>query len=286
VIVAETPETYRLVTQPDHAALAGQFADHWGSDAFGRPAPAPSVAIAAHVHDDGWWRHDRRPHRGDGGAPENFTALPPATWIDLYDEGIDAAIELDPYAGLLVSMHGTGLRRRRYGLSPSWPPTPPPFADFVDRQEALQERLARGLVEDDRRGRLSDADLALLSTLHGTGSAPDDGTDSRLWCNYELLQAWDALSLSFCTTTSPPGDPTIHAVPVDAAGSEVALTVEPLGDDAFRVDPYPFDADPLAVSVPARTVRKDAFDDEAGLVRAYYAADHETETFTLRGVEG
>jgi hypothetical protein len=60
-----------------------------------------------------------------------------------------------------------------------------------------------------------------------------------------------------------------------------ALSIEPL-DDAFRIDPSPFATSPLVVSVPARTVRKESFEDEEELVRAYYRADRELLEFTLR----
>lgn len=277
MLVAETPDGYRFVTQPAHAALAGQFADHWGNEAFDRPEPLPSVAIAAHRHDDGWRDYDRQPHLHPDGTPVDFTELPPETWMDLYASGIDSVVGLDAYAGLLVSMHGAGLRRRRYGLSPGWSDTPDAFVDFVETEEARQCRLAGDLRAVDR---LSEADGTLLSTLHESGSPPEDA-DSRLWRNYRLLQAWDVLSLAFCTTVSPPGYDGIEPVPTTPGESDVTLTVEPLGGDRFRVEPYPFDLDPLAVSVPARWVRSDAFDDEASLLRAYYATGLERASYTL-----
>jgi len=289
VIVAETADGFRFVTQPDHAALAGQFADHWGNDAFEPPEPAAAVALAAYAHDDGWWPYDRRPHLDSDGRPVDFREMPAATWVDLYDEGIDSVVDLDAYAGLVVSMHGTGLRRQRYGLSPSWP-TPPGFDAFVDRQERRQARLVRALhagevsspvAVDHGAHSTSEADVALLSALHETGVAPD-GTASRLWRNYELLQAWDTLSLSFCTSTSPPSYGEIASVPTGADGSEVTLSVEPSDEGAFRVTPYPFDVDPLVVSVPTRHASADAFDDEGGLVRAYFDGGRETLTFALR----
>lgn len=279
MLVAETDDGYRFVTQRDHATLAGRFADRWGNGAFDRPEPFASVAAAAHHHDDGWWTYDKRPHLHGDGAPVDFTELQPATWIGLYEDGIDSAVELDPYAGLLVSMHGAGLRRRRYGLSPSWSDTPEAYADFVEREEARQCRLAGDLRSE---GRLSEADVALLSTLHETGSPPE-GADSDLWRNYRLLQAWDVLSLAFCTTVEPPGYDGIGPAPTTLGEPDATLDVEPLGDDRFRVEPYPFDVEPLPVSVPTRTVRRDSFDDEASLREAYYAAGREVVRFELRG---
>jgi hypothetical protein len=280
MIVAETDDAYRFVTQPDHAALAGQFADRWGNGRFERPRPRPGVVAAAYTHDDGWWAYDRRPHLDAEGRPVTFTAVPAETWVPLYDDGVDAAVDVDPYAGLLVSMHGAGLRRRRYGLSPSWSDTPAEYAAFVDRQETRQSRLLAELREAARDVDVSASTAALLESLHETGEPPADH-DERLWTNYVLLQAWDVLSLAFCTTASPPAFEEVAPVPT-GRGDEATLSVTRVAPGEFRVEPYPFDASPLAVSVPTRTVRRDAFDDEAGLVRAYYAAGRETSAFTLR----
>ena len=59
---------------------------------------------------------------------------------------IAAVLDQDPYAGLLVSMHGAGIYRGRYGTQPSLKLT---FADevrdqveaFVAEQEELHARL-------------------------------------------------------------------------------------------------------------------------------------------------
>ena len=280
MIVARTGDAYRFVTQPAHASLAGQLADRWGSDAFSPPAVRPSALVAAYAHDDGWWDYDRRPHQSADGTPIGFTGVPAETWIDLYRRGIDAAVDLDPYAGLLVSMHGAGLRRRRYGLSPSWPPVGEPFEGFVDREEARQRRLADRLAEDGsavtpdgpRRPRADET--AFLRGLHETGTPPE-GTESALWFDYRLLQAWDVLSLAVCTTPSPPGSDGIDRVPTAPDGPERTLTLEPAGEDAIRMDPYPFDASPVSVRVPARTVPTAAAASDEDLLYAYYDAPPE-----------
>jgi hypothetical protein len=301
MIVAETAEHYRFITQTDHAELAGQLAQRWGNDEFERPTPYPAVVLAAYNHDDGWWEYDRRPHLDEDGEPINFTGISADPWVDLYDEGIRTVVEMDRYAGLLVSMHGSGLRRRRYGLSSSWPDTQPAFEAFVERQENLQARLADELLdgasggEDDGASetgaahgtgdeRLTELDAAVLSTLHERGHPSDSGGSrgSRLWCNYKLLQAWDTLSLAFCTTESPPGYDPIDDVPTAPDGADESLSLTPLGDGEYRVEPYPFDPPSIEVSVPTRTVRKADVNSEESAIRAYYGAPREVETFTLR----
>ncbi|MFC7138844.1 DUF3891 family protein [Halosimplex aquaticum] len=287
MIVAETEGGYQFVTQPDHAALAGQFADHWGTgDAgpgatrFDRPEPFAPLALAAYAHDTGWRDFDRHPRLGDDGDPIDFREMPAGPWIDLYDDGIDAVVEADDYAGLLVSMHGAGLRKRRYGLSPGWPETPDEFREFVAREERRQDRLAERLRADDARPLLTDADRDLLDSLHGSEGVPD-GYDGRLWADYRRLQAWDELSLAFCVTADPPGYDEIEGVPTTGARDGAALSITPVGTDEYRVDPYPFDESPLDVSVPLRRVDGDAFSDEDSLVRAYYEAGRETRSITL-----
>jgi hypothetical protein len=280
MIVAETDDGYRLVTQPDHAALVGQFADRWGNDAFAAPEPSPAVAIAAHTHDDGWWARDRRPYLCEDGTPENFTEIDADPWIALYDEGTASVIELDRYAGLLVSMHGSGLRRRRYGRSPSWPATPEPYREFVDRQEERQRELAASLY-DDGDDRIDERDLEVLDALHEYGEPPDD-PGSRIWRNYELLQAWDTLSLSFCTTTSPPSYDPVGPVPTRDGDRTEQVSIRARGNGRYEIAPYPFDVDPLVASVPTRTVEGRSFETEAASVRAFYAGDRGEISLTLQ----
>lgn len=277
MIVAESADRYRFVTQPDHADLAGQFAEAWGNGPFDRPGPHGSVVAAAYAHDTGWQAYDRYPRLDGEGTPVDFREMPADAWTDLYEEGIDAVARMDPYAGLLVSMHGAGLRKRRYGLSPEWPETPPGFEAFLDREETRQRRLFDRVREAG--GPVSEADGRLLTALHEDGRPPED-TGSRLWTNYRLLQAWDSLSLAFCVTESPPAYPGVDGVPT--GDGEATLSLTALGDGAFGVQPYPFEDSPLGVCVSARTVERDAFDGEDDLARAYYGAGRETLRFELR----
>jgi hypothetical protein len=283
MIVAETDGGFQFVTQPAHARLAGQFADRWGNERFDRPDPLVPTLIAAYEHDTGWQGYDRRPHLDGGGRPVDFREMPAETWIDLYETGIEAVVDLDRYAGLLVSMHGAGLRNRRYGLSPSWPETPAAFEAFVDREEDRQSRLLAAIREEGQGG-VSETDAELLAALHGSGSPPE-ATESRLWTNYRRLQAWDTLSLAFCVTDSPPGYTEISGVPA-GDGEDATLSVEALGDGAFAVDPYPFEVSPLTVTVPVRTVERAQFESDWDLVRAYYRAPSEMQSLTVRRSAG
>lgn len=308
MILAEFDDRIRFVTQPDHAALAGRLAESWGGGEFIEPTPTAAVRLAVHAHDDGWWPRDRRPRLTADGSPQAFHELPPGEWIELYGRGIDDVARADRYAGLLVSMHGSGLRRRRYGLSPSWGDTPEAFRAFVDREERRQRALAVELREDPDDDRLSAADVELLDSLHETGRAPGAGAtsanapddsgrsgdsettredDPRLWRNYRLLAALDALALRLCAAT-PTSDPdpndaiAVDRVPTAPDSDDVTLTVTPVGANEYRLSPYPFRDSPVVVTVPSRTVARTSFEDERTLLRSYYEADSADLRLSLR----
>ena len=52
------------------------------------------------------------------GRPLNFLDVPVPAHLAFYRAGIAAITDEDPYAGLLVSMHGAGIYRQRYGAQP------------------------------------------------------------------------------------------------------------------------------------------------------------------------
>lgn len=283
MIIAAADGRVRFITQPDHAELAGQFADRWGNEEFEHPTPRSAVANAAYNHDVGWWEYDRGPRLDQDGSPLDFRGVPAKSWIDLYERGISVVAELDPYAGLLASMHGSGLRRRRYGLSPSWPPPQPAFTAFIEREESRQRQLLARVNEMDRyRGFVGDG-APFLESLHESGTPPN-GLDSRLWHNYRLLQAWDALSLLFCETISVSKSRTIEDVPPAPGVSGRSIRLERRGENEFSVDPFPFDTSPVELSIPARTLRRETIEAHRDLVSAFYGTEQGAIEMVLRRV--
>jgi hypothetical protein len=280
VIITETDDCYRFITQNDHARLSGQFADHWGNDQFDDPDPKHAVVVAADYHDVGWTEYDLRPRWVDGG-PRNFLQSPRDRWIEFYEEGIDTVAEIDAYAGLLASMHGAGVRRQRYGTQPSMPDREHDYSSFVAEQEALQRRLLADLQTSERYGdSVTDDDAAVLESIHEHGRFDGAVSDSGVWYNYALLQLFDRLSLYLCRNDELEST-TLGPVPVAYDVGATRVRLDPASDDRIRLDPYPFDDAPLTVSVDGRRVPKGAFETEAELVAAYFQAGRERFEFTL-----
>ncbi|UPM44175.1 DUF3891 family protein [Halocatena salina] len=286
MIITKAGDGYQFVTQPDHATLSGRLAAHWGNDEFDQPAPHSAVCLAAEHHDHGWRSYDLRPHIDDDGTPRNFTNVPGEEWVEFYTYGIEAVAEVDAYAGLLTSMHATGLRRGGYGARPSIPDLSdgPPYESFVADQEQFQRDLLADL-QDGRYSSYTDPDeQEFLSRLHETGDAEEANStpeESRLWTNYLLLQTFDVLSLYFCGA-SELGRTEVGPVPTPTADGRLSLTVEPIGPSTVEVEPSPFDTAPLTLSVTTRTVPKmDADEKETEIVAAYYGAEQRQTEFTL-----
>src|SRR3954451_6391128 len=107
-----------LMGQTDHSRLVGQFAAHWGNDQFAAPEPYDSVVRAAIFHDYGWLRYPTIPAvNPETGRPYQFLELPfSQEQTDAYQWCIDWLTSIDPLAGMIVSMHRTGLWQNRYNV--------------------------------------------------------------------------------------------------------------------------------------------------------------------------
>ena len=205
VIVRDQGDAWQVVLQIDHADLAGGVAEAWTDHGPRRE----SAIVAARRHDDGWAVWERSPLVDGAGKPIGFLDVHVPAHLAFYRAGIAAITDEDPYAGLLVSMHGAGIYRGRYGTDPALGFTRAAEVQelvdaFVEEQEgAYPERAAAAGVDDELR-----------------------------WADYHRLQSFDRFSLAFCLREwdDPAPDPF-------ELGS---YTFTPLGPWRARVAPYPF----------------------------------------------
>lgn len=251
----------RLTLQTDHAMLAGEFAGAWGGDHFAQPVPLAAVRIAAEMHDDGWEEWEREPQVMPGsGRPYDFMSLPADQHVAIYERGIRQALDRHPYAGLLVSLHGSGLYQQRYGYMPQMTfrehdPEHRPLIDrFLAEQKALQEQLVAELGPDEE----------------------------ALWTNYRWLQAWDLLSLFLSQ-----GDPaerkslSLGVVPRSPGGPEEQLIVQGAAPGICTLTPWPFAADQLDLVLPVRYLPDQHYASDESFQAAFAAAPTEALAVSL-----
>jgi hypothetical protein len=204
MIVRDRGGSWQIVLQPDHAHLCGQLADAWAE-----PVPGfASLRVATLRHDDGWAVWERAPmidpetHR-----PLNFLDVQVPAHLAFYRACIAAVTEDDPYAGLLVSMHGAGIYRQRYGRD---------LGLSLTHAEAVADEVEAFVEEQEGR---YPARIAALGV-----------TEEERWANYELLQLFDRLSLYFCMRDVEAGE----------AAEVQGYRLEPVGPWHVRMEPFPF----------------------------------------------
>ena len=157
----ETDTGWWLVTHPDHARLAGAFAERWGNDQFLRPEPRTHVLKGIACHDDGWAARDAVPQITRQGKPSAFSTELVGKYsafeeIDLSDylavrsRAVRLIAAEDPYAAVLISMHTYSLLNDHADRSTIAPDQLPLLDDFLVQQKALQQSLLKQITADDR----------------------------------------------------------------------------------------------------------------------------------------
>lgn len=255
VIVSPRDGRFLMVRQVDHQAQCGLMAEAWGNATFARPEPWGPVVTAAAWHDEGWRPLDDATEPGADGAPLDFPHLDDARHVAMYADGIRAACDRGPRAGLLVSMHGQGLHESRLGLDGPLPPRErlePPVRAFLEDQDALQARLLAGIGDPD--------------------------VEAWAWDAYRLLQAMDRLSLYLLWSGLPKGASwALARVPRAPGDDGVDITLRAVDATTCAMSPYPFAEDRLALPVAARFVPRRPYADAADLQGALADAPWTTE---------
>jgi hypothetical protein len=262
MIVQEQGDQLILIRQTDHAVLSGFFAREWGNELFQRPQPFESLRLAASEHDNGWREWELQPKVDPKTRlPYSFMSLPTEEHIDLYQRGIERVVKSDRYAGLLVSIHASGLYDRAHATIPGY------SAKYVKSTEA---ELVNSFLQA-----LKLQQLRLKVDLRADAASKELVNEKLVERNSRRLEALDRLSLYFCMNGAP-HDATIEGVPVDDHGSEVDWELRPDGPNAVSLGPYPFRREPLQVSILVRRIPKrlytDSLDFQKTLARAPYTA--------------
>jgi hypothetical protein len=267
----ETETGWWLVTHPDHARLAGAFAERWGNERFPSPEPRASVLRGIACHDDGWKARDGRPEITRAGKPSAFSTELVGSYsafeeIDLAEYLLvrEAAVRLmakeDAYAALLISMHTYSLLTEHADRSTIAPADLPLLDQFLERQKDLQEAL-RDQIAQDRN------------------FTQEEHAPERVVTQFHLLQATDNLSLLACVDFRRPAH-LLHPLS-QSDGSRVRVEVRSLGARHFALAPYPFPEPSIDFSFPARHVEGKTFPSSLELQRRFDAAPVETLSVTV-----
>jgi hypothetical protein len=266
-----------LVLQVDHSHVAGFLGAHWGNTQFARPEPFTSVVLAGQEHDGGWADWEMKPFTlNDQGYPLDYhdgsLKYLKKRRLDFYSKAVNRVARQDPYAALLILMHGVGLMNSHYGRVKYPPPrtSDPLVKEYVDDQERLRQKL--------------------LDQLRQSKEFEQFSTDERIWVNLDTMETFDKIAQFVCNryplnSTSRKNGPSNSLndvlVPVAPGVAHVKMEVDPIAENRAVIRPYPFDVDPIAVSFPARLVAKRVYKDPNDFLSEFYKAERITITHTL-----
>jgi hypothetical protein len=266
-----------LALQIDHSRVAGFFAAHWGNQDFARPEPNASVVLAAHEHDIGWWEWEMKPATlNDQGFPLDYhdgsLKYLGQLRLDFYKNAVDRVLQRDPYAALLMAMHGVALMNAGYGKY-AYPPdrsADPRVKAYIDHQEQLR--------------------LTLLEQLRRSEPFKDFASDEQVWTNYEYMEVFDQLAQFVCNRyplnskarkLGPTNTLNDVDVPTKHGHRPVKINIDTVSEHRAVLTPYPFDVDPLVVSFTARLVPRRRYTSPEEFLRHFYADERIFVTHTL-----
>lgn len=255
-------DDFLLFTQHDHALLSGWLAEQISGSIIARPSPSTIKGIA--LHDCGWPIHDDEPTLNARGEPLHVFETPPGIATRNWTASARRAANMDPYSGLLVSLHGLHLSLMAQA-SHRLPEDVFELNKFQHAQIELQEQLRPQV------GLRIDRPLT-----HGLAPRGASAAEDQLLFDFRLLRAMDALSLTLLCSEEL--SITMDGLMTRPGGDPIHLSISRPAEFAVRVDPWPFESGGFEHQIPFRRLPSKSFSDEAHFRDEYARADVETTT--------
>jgi hypothetical protein len=267
----QTQTGWHLITHPDHAHLAGQFAAAWGNALFAPPEPRAHVLRGIFAHDDGWAGRDALPTLTREGKPAAFSTelvgkysafeeIDLQAYLAVRREAVQRMAQQDAYAAILISMHTHNLLTDRADRSTIRPEDLLWLDAFLVEQSTLQRALREQLVTE--------------AALPAESLTPEAFTQQ-----FRLLQACDNLSLLSCVDYAAPADLLWPLALRDGTATEVQVTRT--AERTFRLSPYPLAGPEMTFPLRARFLPTLHFASNEDLQTHFAAAALETLTITI-----
>jgi len=219
VIIVDDAEGMTIITQPDHARLAGELLSLWRTDGLPEHPRRQEILFATREHDNGWQESDSAPWIDpESRRPYDFVGYPESARLEIWQRGIFRFADQRPLVALLITEHAETIHQP---LDDEWHRF---FEELSPHRQIWHER-----------------------------SGVDHATVRE---DYSFLQLADALSLAICTRGhSPLEHPGMKA---QVIGDLLQVTPFPLaGTTSFqipvrRIENRPYDRDTQIGSALAR----------------------------------
>lgn len=115
MIVRDEGSTLLLITQPDHAQLAGDIVAAMRTEPALAGVSRETVLLATREHDNGWREIDASPGVDPTGRPYDFIRGPARMKHEVWHRGISRVAQMNLRAGALVAEHALTVYGYRTG---------------------------------------------------------------------------------------------------------------------------------------------------------------------------
>jgi uncharacterized protein DUF3891 len=137
-------ETCWMITQPSHAALAGDIAAKLSGDKV--PELDAGIIRAIALHDAGWGMPDAqavmRSRAVQQSAPKSFLQVTVAEFLAAWTQSIEVALSTSPAGGYIVSRHFWRLAEHRLTSAQDSPQDRASLQGFLEFETGRQKKLA------------------------------------------------------------------------------------------------------------------------------------------------
>jgi hypothetical protein len=131
MIVRRLDQVLQLISQPDHAALAGRVMERWAP--LHSAERRASILLAVNEHDNGWREADAAPLVDPEGGVFDFIRIPAPVRQAVWPRAVNRLAQDDLWAAALVAHHAVTVYDR-YRAESTW-------ASFFPQIEALRDEL-------------------------------------------------------------------------------------------------------------------------------------------------
>jgi hypothetical protein len=264
-----------LIRQTDHAHIAGDIVFQIGNATVQRAEPLEQVVRATQLHDCGWPLHDDRPVLSAQKYPLDVFEPSRGIALKCWLAGARHAAEIDPYIGLLVSLHQLALSASSVSGN-----QPAKYDVQQLRQQFDLNKFQHNVIEllEKLRGQCG---LQTHKPLRlGIGDTWTDDAEEKLKFGFRLLRAADVMSLALCCTKVPQA--VTEPLHTRVGGGTIQLQLHRPSDDVLLVKPWPFTKQQLTLTVPYTPIPARAYADEADLHSTIASATPQTFSVQIR----
>ena len=257
-------DSIRLVTQPNHAVVAGYMASHWGNEEFTKlgfydncsdpEKLAAETIFGIAEHDNGWWEWEASPPSSESDKlPLGLTAViqNPTEATQRWRIGTARFEDSHPYASLLMNFHAY----RLYNVVQEDESSIHPLSGDKKSISNANSLQVTSLIET-----LQNQQERLKRRLDSLGGWHKDAIRPEILLSHaRMIQMLDALSLYLCSDLIPPvsgkakglgrDEIELNYIPRKNWADKVKLHITPHDDGTLVCDPYPFDENNLVVPI-------------------------------------